>query len=260
MKINVNGIKINYLDEGAGEPLILIHGMSDNSNLWLTFIPYLFSDFRVFAIDLRGHGQSSKPPQGYSLEIFNQDLVDFLDNMKLEKVNLIGHSLGAAICQEFALKNSERVKKLILLSPFFYVDEILFHALSGLKKALIEEGYYKFFDEAVKLVNTPDFIVKNVEIIEQIKMESQRTNPPEIIEEIINACLMVDMSDEISNISPETLIITGSEDNMIPMSQSQMIHEQIKNSELVIMKGVGHNLFVSENLERLSTVILKFLG
>jgi len=98
--VQVNGIQLNIIDEGEGEPVLLLHGFPDSNHLWRFQIPALVkAGYRVIAPDLRGFGNSDAP-QGikhYHPEIIMEDIIALLDKLELETTHLIGHDFGAVL-------------------------------------------------------------------------------------------------------------------------------------------------------------------
>ena len=115
-KAKGDGIEIQLaLWEGKRENIFCIHGLTANSRCWDRIVSGLIPEFRVLAMDLRGRGLSDKPPKGYFIEQHVQDIYCLLEDQKLERVTLMGHSLGAYISLAFAARHPDRVKKLILM-------------------------------------------------------------------------------------------------------------------------------------------------
>lgn len=117
---HVNGIDIAYLDEGAGPPVLLIHGFASNRGVnwvdpgWVRFL--VGAGFRVIALDNRGHGESEKlyAPEDYRLAVMAEDARALLDSLGVARASLIGYSMGARISTLFALTHPGRVERLVL--------------------------------------------------------------------------------------------------------------------------------------------------
>jgi pimeloyl-ACP methyl ester carboxylesterase len=114
--ITLHGDRIAYRDEGAGEVLLLIHGMGGSSNSWSGVIPLLARQYRVIAPDLLGHGESDKPRGDYSVDAFAVLLRDLLDALDIHRVTVIGHSLGGGIAMQFAHQHRQYCKRIVLIS------------------------------------------------------------------------------------------------------------------------------------------------
>jgi pimeloyl-ACP methyl ester carboxylesterase len=111
-----NGCKIHYLDQGEGEPVLLIHGFTMNANTqWAPIIRELKDQYRVIAIDNRGHGRSDKPhePDKYGMEMV-LDQVRLLDHLGIEKAHVVGYSMGGFITSKLITTHPDRVKSAVL--------------------------------------------------------------------------------------------------------------------------------------------------
>jgi pimeloyl-ACP methyl ester carboxylesterase len=108
--------------EGGGEgeggvPLLLVHGYAADSHDWAFHIPELASRYRVIAPDLRGHGYSSAPASGYRPRELAADLVRLLDDLGVEQVTAMGHSMGAVVVSALAVEHPDRVRALVCVDP-----------------------------------------------------------------------------------------------------------------------------------------------
>lgn len=184
---------MNYLELGEGYPVVLIHGMGSDHTVWESLIPLLKVDYRTIAMDLRGHGQSSKTPGHYSIELFAHDIYLFLESLNIVQAHFIGHSMGGVILQELAVKHPEKFKSLTLISSFACIDPPLKDVLINLRDILTEEGYEAFFDECLKVANSPEFIRKNRVLFSKIRDENARICSVSSITNTINACLDVEL-------------------------------------------------------------------
>ena len=116
IKVKGDGITINLAQwEGSGQAILCIHGITANCRCWETLADALTPDYRIIAMDLRGRGQSDKPSAGYALEYHLKDINRLLDDLGLDRVVIMGHSLGAFIGLAFAAGYPERVERLILV-------------------------------------------------------------------------------------------------------------------------------------------------
>jgi pimeloyl-ACP methyl ester carboxylesterase len=114
---------------GKGPAIVCIHGLTANHTCWESMAEILSPEYRVLAYDLRGRGDSDKPPEGYSVPIHAQDLVALLDSLGLGRVTLFGHSLGANIAVFFASRYPRRVRKLVLVDGGIDVRAEIFDSL-----------------------------------------------------------------------------------------------------------------------------------
>lgn len=112
------GNRISYLRLGDGSPpVVLVHGFGGDLNNWLFNQPALAAGRATYALDLPGHGRSGKDVGGGDSAVLAQALAAFLDTLRLERVHLVGHSLGGAIALDLAVRQPERVASLTLIAP-----------------------------------------------------------------------------------------------------------------------------------------------
>lgn len=117
--LQVGAVKTHYVHKGErGLPVVLVHGFGGSTFTWAKTIDSLADTHRVYAFDLKGFGLSEKPRDGlYNMDVYTDHLLGFLDELKLEKAVLVGHSLGGAVVTRVALLHPERVVGLVLVAP-----------------------------------------------------------------------------------------------------------------------------------------------
>jgi len=114
--LTLHGDRVAYLDEGAGDVLLLIHGIGGSTDCWRGVVHKLASRYRLIAVALLGHGQSAKPRGDYSLGAFAVWLRDFLDALDIREATVIGHSFGGGVALQFAHQHKEYCRRLVLIS------------------------------------------------------------------------------------------------------------------------------------------------
>ena len=113
-KITINSIEIFYKMTGQGEPLLLIHGLGSSSRDWDYQISVFAEQYQVIACDIRGHGQSSKPPGPYSVPLFAEDVVQLMQVLEIAPAHVLGISMGGMIGYQLAVDHPEMVKTLMV--------------------------------------------------------------------------------------------------------------------------------------------------
>ena len=114
--LDLHGDRVAYREAGAGEALLLIHGMGGSSATWKAVLPELSKRYRVVAPDLLGHGQSAKPRADYSLGAFAAWLRDLLDALGISRATVVGHSLGGGVAMQFIYQHRDYCERLVLIS------------------------------------------------------------------------------------------------------------------------------------------------
>lgn len=115
-----DGAELAFRDEGprgVGLPLLFVHGWQADGSVWEPIVSRLRERHRVITVDLRGAGSSSAAPGPYVIDKFANDLTELIPALDLDPVVVIGHSMGGAIAQRFAIDNPEAVEALILIAP-----------------------------------------------------------------------------------------------------------------------------------------------
>lgn len=116
---DVNGQRLHYkVWSDQGPPLLLLHGITNSAAVWEDIAPEFADRYRVMALDLRGHGESSKPPRGYAwANDYAADVVEFVEDHVAGPVILLGHSLGAMIAPAVAVSLPDRVRAIVMVDP-----------------------------------------------------------------------------------------------------------------------------------------------
>src|SRR5690242_4318678 len=123
-----SGLKIHYQRVGQGPDLVTIHGLTGNLAVWhLKIVPLLWDHFRILTYDLRGHGYSDMPTTGYTATDMASDLEGLLDDLGIERADLVGHSFGADTALYFALGYPRRTGRVVAI-------EAALPALIGLRQ------------------------------------------------------------------------------------------------------------------------------
>jgi pimeloyl-ACP methyl ester carboxylesterase len=116
-----DGVRIYYEDRGKGDPILFIHGWCGNSGIWTRYqFPYFAPHYRVLALDLRGHGNSSKPMEGNNIPQLARDVRKFMEALDLQNVTLVGHSMGVMVVLDYYRQfGPDRLRALVLedMSP-----------------------------------------------------------------------------------------------------------------------------------------------
>src|SRR4051794_25260634 len=120
-RYSANGLNIHVQQAGSGPDVVLIHGLTGDLSIWFLSrtIPVLAQTHRVTAYDLRGHGYTDAPAEGYTSLDHARDLIEVLDVLGIDRARLVGHSFGAVIAVHAAVIAPERVEALVLSDPYF---------------------------------------------------------------------------------------------------------------------------------------------
>jgi len=250
--------KINYEVHGSGKPLVLLNGIMMNTLSWAEHVKIFERYFMVITYDMRDQGMSYHESKNYDISIHVDDLKELLDELNLEKVNLLGLSYGGMVAQLFTLKFPEIVDRLILSNTVDYVDNYL-RVLGQLwiQAAKLYDGE-KFFDIALPIIYSRNFYNNNFEWLLSRRGIFRDYLDKEWYDGFIRLASSnneFDVRDRIKDISAKTLLLAGDEDIITPLSMMKNMNKKIKNSSLKIFKGTGHGMFLEKISEYLDVCV-----
>lgn len=256
--ININGNKLNFEINGAGFPVVLLHGFSDDLNYWNFISSDLEKYFTVLKIDFRGHGKSELGDKKITIDLLTDDVVELLKTLYIEKCYLIGFSIGGSVAIDIAIKNKNLVKKLVLVSTYGKIDENTKEKFKLINKSM-KKSYENYYNTIIDYVLPKDVINENSEKLCTICDEKSKSADCEDLRKILYGVKQFDNLDKVRQINAKTLIIAGLDDTLVLPEQSKLLNEKINNSQLEICEGVKHNVFIKPQTERLKKMIIEFL-
>lgn len=223
-------IQLHYIEQGQGQPLVLLHGNGEDSSYFVYQISYFSRNYRVIAIDTRGHGKSPRGEKPFSIRQFSEDLKDCLNAMNIAKTMLLGFSDGGNIALEFALKYPERVEKLVLNGANLFPSGV-----KAIYQWPIEIGY-----RIAKL-----FAKKSEKARQNAEMLGLMVNEPHID------------PTELSRLTMPVLVVAGTKD-MIKESHTRLIYKSLPNAQLNLIEG--DHFVANKNPEAFNEVVKRFLS
>ncbi|WP_205874924.1 alpha/beta fold hydrolase [Mycobacterium camsae] len=265
--IELHGDRVAYRDEGAGEVLLLIHGMGGNSNNWRPMIPMLAKKYRVIAPDLLGHGQTAKPRGDYSLGAFAVWLRDLLDTLGIPRVTIVGHSLGGGIAMQFAHQHPDYCERLILISSGGLGNEVnrtlRLASLPGsgvLLQLASARPVIKVRMAVAALGNRSD-LSHHWEAHAALANRENRQAFLRTLRAVVDGsgqavCALTRLH---SNADRPVLIITGDQDPVIPVDHAYAAHRAMPHSRLRIIPGAAHHPH-TEHAETVARLITEFIS
>ena len=242
-------------DEGKGFPLVLVHGFLGSSKMWEPQINFFKNHFRVITPDLPGFGKSNKAKSHNSIQSIANLLMDCLEEKKIDKFYLLGHSMGGMIVQEMAKKYGNKIVKLICYSTgprgempgrFESVDQ----SRENLKK--------KGLEITVKNIAKTWFVRKENAKYFDICIEAGKQTSTKAADDALIAFKNWNGVDTLKNIKNETLIVWGDQDKSYNLEQIKTLEKSIKKSKLVIFKNCAHNVHL-EQPDQFNNAIKNFL-
>ena len=249
-------MKIAWEERGSGQPLLLIQGLGYARWSWDPVVPLLAEDYRVLFFDNRGIGESDKPDGPYTARLMADDAVQVLDEAGVDHAHVLGASLGGMIAQELAVAAPERVDKLVLCCttpggaasvPMPQVTVDLFAEAATLAP---EVALRRFVENALSSDAPPELV--------QELFERRVANPLDPAGWQAQAAAGIGFQGVDETITAPTLLVTGTDDNVVDPRNSDVLAERIPGAELERLEGAGH-LFFWEQPDAFVTIVKDFL-
>jgi pimeloyl-ACP methyl ester carboxylesterase len=268
--LEVDGMRIHCLTAGeSGAPVVLLHGAGvDSASLsWSEVIGPLSTHHQVFAPDLPGYGLSDRPDIQYTMDFYVSFVEHLLDVLHLEKVSLVGISMGGAIALVLTLRSPVWVEKLVLVDTYGIQDKVVAHKLSYLYVHLpfLDELSWWLIGRSRSLVRWSLLagLIYNParlsdELVERVYQAVREPRAGKAYISFQRSGLHSNFTTRLHEITVPTLIVYGAEDTAVPLAYVQRAHALISNSELYIMQECRY-WPQGEKPEEFSRVVGSFL-
>ncbi|MFC4910184.1 alpha/beta fold hydrolase [Actinomadura gamaensis] len=252
---DIHGYRRAFRRAGDGPALLLIHGIADSSETWLPVFEALAERFTVIAPDLLGHGASAKPRADYAVAAYACGMRDLLTVLGVDRVTVVGHSLGGGVAMQFAYQFPERCERLVLVASAGMGSQV--HPVFRLASAPGAGPGLVLLSSApvrtavltaaplVKLLGAaglgPDFdyvLTRYAQFADPTARRAFLRTIRAAADVRGQAITMRDRSYLAVNLP--TLIIWGTRDRIIPASHAEIAHRSLTGSRLELFEGAGH--------------------
>ncbi|NTV02856.1 MAG: alpha/beta fold hydrolase [Chlorobiaceae bacterium] len=262
--LKTNGIDIAYDILGSGEPLLLIGGFGMTREFWGTLPAALAERFRVIVYDNRGSGESTLPAEPFSIADMAEDAAGIMDFLDIDSAHVFGVSMGGMIAQMLCARHPDRVRKAILgctshggrhAIPAPPLTVKAFEAVAN--PGLTVEASARML---VPILFSDRFVESEKERVEsyiRVSVEHALTRQCAIFQ--MEALMGFDAEGLLEQIRVPVLVVTGSEDRLIPPENSRLLAGKIPNARLEVISDAGHNFFF-ETPETVRSLIEEFLA
>ena len=249
---NINGLDINYIIEGEGEPILVLHGWGANINTILSIVNILKDRFKVYALDLPGFGESEEPKEAISSFEYAEIVKDFMIDEDIAKASFIGHSYGGKLSIIMGSKYPHMVNKIVLIDSAglipkrgtkYYIKVYSFKILRFIYKNFffwvkddkrLEKFYKKFGSEDYK-------------------------DSTGVMRRILVRVVNENLKDLLKDIKAPTLLIWGDQDMDTPLYMAHIMEKEIEDSGLVVFEGAGHYSYL-DNFHKFRAVLNAFFN
>jgi pimeloyl-ACP methyl ester carboxylesterase len=261
-KVQVNGLTMNYHQEGSGEPLILIPYLAADYACYAFQVAEYAKHFTCISVDLRGAGETDKPEGTYSTELFADDVAALMQALGIEQAHISGLSLGATTGMWLAAKYPDRVKSLSLHSSWPKTDPFLKSAVEswqvmaqglGSVPEMVIQGIFLWCFTPELYASRPDYIGALADFV-----KGRPVQPLDAFMRQSNAVIAHDAESQLGKIKAPTQITFGRYDMVTSTRFAEPLQQSIQQSELVIFEGCSHAP-IYEKVDEFNQTTLEFL-
>ena len=241
------------LNKKQKTPIVLIHGVGLNHTIWEPQIDYF--DNTVLAYDILGHGKTPLNKNIISFDDFSDQLLNLIDELKFEKIHLIGFSIGSLIARNFAVKNNNRLKTLTLLCSVFKRNKEQQQIVND--RFQLSKKSRSLSRQALKRWFTDQYLEKNPNIFEKITSILIQNNMENFLK-IYELFVKHKDDEKFENIKSKTLIMTGENDIGSTPEMSRNLSKEIAHSKVEIVSQ-GKHLCSIECADDVNKTIKEFI-
>lgn len=250
---------IHYIEKGQGAPVIFIHGVGLDLNIWSNQIQALSSQYRVICYDMLGHGKSACPLGPYTLEHFVKQLDELFSYLSLSQAHFVGFSMGGLVAQAYAIHYPEKVCSLTIMSSIAKRSEEQRQGVLARVKEVEEQGHKATIGAAIQRWFNQPFMEQHPEVVNQIQQRLENNHPDAYLSAYrVFATADEELYEQLAQIQCPTLIVTGELDQGSTPKMAELMAKQIPRSEVTIFPGIKHMLPI-EAAESLNKLLLSRL-
>ena len=255
-KLGVNGINLHYEIVGQGEALLFLHGLGSQGEDWATQIPFFARQYQVITADMRGHGQSDKPPGPYSVPMIAGDVIDLLDHLEIDTAHIVGLSMGGMIAFQLVVDRPDRVRSLVIVNsgPALVArtagEWLLIQQRLLLAQLFGPARTGRFLSQ--RLFPKPDQSWLRAQFIERWAQ-----NDRDAYLSSLRALVGWSVLDRIGEIECPVLVISGDRD-YTPIELKREYTARIRDAQFVLIEDSGHATPIDQT-DEFNNVVLKFL-
>jgi pimeloyl-ACP methyl ester carboxylesterase len=239
--IKIDDVKLRYKVWGKGDVVILLHGAMEYWREWERQIPALAKDFKVIAVDSRGHGESTFTDRELSYDLFASDMIQFMDKLNLDSANVVGFGDGGIIGMKMAMKRPDKIRKLIAIGSNLTPDT------NAVYQAVLEKVQAWKYDKMAFYLQVKFKENPNPKLLPDLAKRMQKlllTEPHLTL-------------DDLNKIQCPTLIMAGDHD-FIKMAHTNYIFTNLPNGYMSIIPA-GTHYCIKEKYQLVNTAIVDFL-
>jgi 3-oxoadipate enol-lactonase len=259
MRIEINGINIDYKDEGEGTPVIFVHAFALNQTMWDAQVTALQDRYRVITVDMRGFGNSDVIKGTSEMSQMAADVHGLMRALAIDKAVMVGLSMGGYVLFAFYKAFKDVVQALVFADTRATADtdEARANRLRSAEKAE-REGSTAIADETTPKLLGDTTQAKNPDLVKRVHSIQAANSPDGIAAAQRGMAARQNSTDLLAEITCPTLVIVGTEDKLTPPTEAEAIHRGIRHSKLHAIEGSGH-LSNMETPDEFNKVLIEFI-
>ncbi|NGX34616.1 MAG: Lipase 3 [Candidatus Anoxychlamydiales bacterium] len=259
--INFDMSTLEYVEGKEGEPIVFVHGFQSTKSYWMPYFKRFHSKYKIIAMDLPGHGNSSRPEnQKYNLQALAASLESFIEEKKLKDFHLVGTSMGGGIATIYAYNNPDKVKSLILINPLG-IEQAKKSDLQVLlekgKNVLFPKNLEEFDEMAIFITGKPLALSSYFKKYALTQMIKNYFFFKRAFKEMLTTTKALD--DILPKIQTKTLILIGKKDRIIHPESYEYFINLMPNARAVRFKNGAH-AFIDKQFNKAILSIEDFLN
>lgn len=260
--VSCNGFQMAYQRSGSGTPVLMVHGITTYSFIWRKLVPLLEDDYDLVRVDLLGCG-SSDMSADYDLSLKNHAalLIEFMNQLGLEKVHLVGHDIGGGIVQIMGINHPERFHSIVMMNPVGYdywpvqpITSMRTPVFRQLAMAAFDRGYYKSIVRKATFRNST--YTDELNELFWSNFDNPRSKKSFLrFAKCLNNNDLMEISDQLKHIDLPVMILRAEKDVFLSSGITSRLNEDIPGSTLKIIPKSGH--YIQEDAPEEITIELK---
>ena len=252
MEIVIDNLKINYIEKGTGDPVLMLHGWGSSVVPFTAIINLLSSKYRVIALDFPGCGESETMKEAWTVDDYANFVIKFAKELNIENPVLIGHSHGGRVIMKLVGEKMVAPKKVIFLDSAGLIPKKSF-------KKKLKIATFKFIKRVLTLPVIKNFSGNLLNKARNHFGSSDYRSAPEVLRKTMVNVVNTDLRHLLCNFNCPTLLIWGENDTDTPLRDAKIIESLIKDSGLCVIKNAGHFAFL-DNPYQTSAILKSFLN
>ncbi len=256
-KLHVNGIHLNYEISGQGQPLLFIHGLGSSGQDWEEQVSFFSKDYMVITIDVRGHGQSSKPPGPYSIKLFAEDTAACIRSLEFSPVHIVGISMGGMIAFQLAISNPELIKSMTIVNSG---PEMAAHSFKERLQIIQRLLIFRLFSmqKIGEVISGRLFPKAEQKELRSMMIERWAKNDKLAYMDSFKALLGWSVMEHIGSLNCPALVIAADED-YTSVSSKEAYVSKMPNAQIVVIKDSRHATPLDQT-EQFNKTLASFLS